>query len=81
MNTVMDEPQTLDDWQDVADLSTTYLALESARQYGLIEGGPEVNVERCEELLAGAAALGIEPRDDAIERCLSLIYAGAGIES
>lgn len=75
------EPETLEDWQEAADLATTCLALESTRQFGLIEGGPDINVERCEDLLAGAAALGIEPREDAIERCLSLIYADAEAES
>jgi hypothetical protein len=44
------------------------LALDSARQYGLIKGGPEVNVARCVEILKRGRQLGITPAPDAVEK-------------
>jgi hypothetical protein len=45
------------------------LMLEAARQHGLVEGGPPVKVERCEEILQRAyEEHGIEiTSDEAIE--------------
>ncbi len=63
-------PQTSEKWQEVVDVAEFCLALESARQYGLVRGGPGVNVDRCEELLKLAAARGIRPHKDAIERVM-----------
>lgn len=56
-----EEPQTLDEWQAAADGADFLLLLDSARQYGLVEGGPEANVARCVEILERAAAQGIFP--------------------
>jgi len=39
------------------------LLLDSARQYGLVTGGPEIDVERCEEILTLGKARGIEPKE------------------
>lgn len=33
------EPETAEEWQEAVDVAELYLLLESARQYGLIEGG------------------------------------------
>lgn len=50
----MREPETLGEWQEAADFAETCLAIDSARHYGLITGGPEINVERCmPALMAG----------------------------
>jgi hypothetical protein len=40
--------------------SKALLAMESLKQYGLIEGGPEINVERCEEVIAWGDERGLE---------------------
>lgn len=66
------DPQTLEEWQDVADWSEFFVSIDSCRQYGLITGGPLVNVDRSLELLERAKAQGITPRPDAIERCARL---------
>jgi hypothetical protein len=58
----MNDPTTPAEWQEAADAAYFMLAVESARLYGLIEGGPEVNVERCDEILKEAAMRGITPR-------------------
>lgn len=62
------EPSTPEEWQAAVDAAAGALALDSARQYGLVTGGPTVNVERCAEILGAGEARGIRPRRDAIER-------------
>ena len=64
----MNDPLTLSDWQVAADAAKGALALEGARQYGLVTGGPKVHVERCVAILRRARKLGINPRPDAVER-------------
>ncbi len=56
-------PSTPEEGQLAVDAAEFLLLLESARLYGLVRGGPPVDVERCEELLARGRALGYEPAD------------------
>jgi len=63
-------PRTREEWQEAADAAHVLLAIDAARQYGLIEGGPECDQERCVEILRKANRRGITPRDDSIERVL-----------
>lgn len=60
-------PVTADEWQAVVDQATALLHVDSARQYGLITGGPNVNVERCCEIVREAELRGIRPSPRAIE--------------
>lgn len=60
-------PTTPEDWQLAVDAAKGALALDSARQYGFVTGGPTVNVDRCEEILREGAARGIRPSPDAVE--------------
>jgi len=62
------EPSTPSEWQGAVDAASALLCLESARQYGLVEGGPLVNGDRCREILAQGAARGFTPAPDAAER-------------
>jgi hypothetical protein len=64
------------EWQDVVDAAAVCLALDSARLYGLVVGGPGVDVERCEEILAAGKARGVLPSPDAIERWISEVSSG-----
>ena len=61
-------PKTKAEWQAAADCAEFLLAADSCKQYGLITGGPAVNVDRCLEILEKAKAMGIVPAPDAIER-------------
>ena len=56
-------PTTHAEWQAAADAAEFLLLLDSARQYGLITGGPTPNYERCEEILRRAHTLGITPNN------------------
>ena len=54
------DPVTREEWQTAADVSSFLLLLDSAEKYGLVDG-PRVNVERAEDLLNRAKAMGIYP--------------------
>lgn len=60
MNNTVD-PVTDREWQDAVDAARFFIALDSARQYGLVEGGPGVDVERCEDILRRGEARGFLP--------------------
>ncbi len=55
------DPVTPAEWQDAVDTADFLLALESCKTYGLITGGPDVNIPRCEEILRRGAELGYRP--------------------
>ena len=61
-------PETLDEWQAAADAAEALLVLDSMKQYGLIEGGPDTDLDRCAELLALGRVRGITPRANAVEQ-------------
>lgn len=59
-----------------AALARALLLVDSARQYGLIAGGPTTNVTRCEEVLARAQARGVVPTSDEIDGAIdALLHA------
>jgi hypothetical protein len=64
-------PRTPAEWQDAVDAAHGAIALDSARKYGLVTGGPTVDVQRAAELLAKGRARGIRPRPDAIDRFIA----------
>lgn len=65
------DPVTREEWQEAVDAAYASSVLESARQYGLVAGGPRVDVDRCMEILERGAAQGVSPADDAVERFVS----------
>ena len=52
------DPQTREEWQEAVDAAAFMVYLHSARLYGLIEGGPEVDCERADDLLSEASGEG-----------------------
>lgn len=63
-------PRTPEEWQEAVDGAQACLLLDSARQYGLIEGGPGVNVDRCVGLLEHGRARGIVPTPEGVDRVI-----------
>lgn len=59
--TTSQDPQTPEEWQIAVDTAEILLMLDAAKTYGLVEGGPIVDMARCHELLQRGAALGIRP--------------------
>lgn len=64
----MSQPQTTQEWQEAVDIAHVWLLVDSARQYGLVTGGPEIDVNRCLELLEQGRQQGILPSPDAISQ-------------
>lgn len=59
------EPKDAEEWQIAVDVAHGALVLDDCRMYGLIEGGPGVNRERCFVTLARGERFGFKPRMDA----------------
>ena len=55
------DPKTPQEWQEAVDAAQFFTAFESCKMYGLVKGGPNVNMQRCEEILERGQALGITP--------------------
>lgn len=53
------DPETPEEWQAAVDMAHFYLCLDAARRYGLISGGPEIDVDRCEDILERGQARGV----------------------
>jgi hypothetical protein len=51
------------EWQEAVNAADFHLRVDAAQKYGLITGGPTVDVARCEQLLADAVIQGIVPCD------------------
>lgn len=66
-------PETDEEWQQAVDLAHGFLAINSARQYGFITGGPACNVSRCEEVLALGRDRGFKPQAGAIEQTVKIL--------
>lgn len=76
------EPRTLQEWQEAADAAEGALALDSARLYGLVKGGPVVDVNRCVYILDEAfQRYRVRPAADAIERFSTAISLCAADEN
>ena len=54
-------PRTRREWQAAVDAAEWALVVDSCRQYGLIEGGPDIDVDRCLLILERAKMRGITP--------------------
>lgn len=72
----MENPRTDREWQDAVDAAKAAIAFDAASHYGLVEGGPEVNVPRCREIMKLGKKRGIEPSADCIERLVAGLMKG-----
>jgi hypothetical protein len=59
------DPETVEEWQAAVDAAYGAICLDSVRQYALVTGGPQVDVDRCQEILAGGRVRGIFPTEGA----------------
>jgi alkanesulfonate monooxygenase SsuD/methylene tetrahydromethanopterin reductase-like flavin-dependent oxidoreductase (luciferase family) len=67
------EPETDQEWQDAVNAAHVLLLIEDARFYGLIAGGPVVDVERCEKILRDGAAQGITPQPGTVQEFVEAV--------
>lgn len=69
------DPRTAAEWQQAVDAAAAWRALEDCKMYGLLEGGPTVDVERCDSILERGAARGVRPSKPATELALEYLQA------
>ena len=67
------DPQNTKEWQEAVDAAEAYLGLDSAKAYGLVRGGPVVNVFRCEQIIRKGRDRGIIPINENVERVIRLL--------
>jgi hypothetical protein len=72
----VNDPRTPEQWQDAVDAAEGALRLHAARMYGLVKGGPGVDVVRCVEILEAGRARGVTPAPDAVERFIRELSTG-----
>ncbi len=61
------------EWQEAVNLAGLWLRVDSARKYGLITGGPGVDVDRCVAILREGQRLGYRPHEAALEMLARLL--------
>lgn len=61
------DPVTPVQWQEAVDAAEALLRLDSARQYGLVTGGPKLNLTRIEWVQQEAKRRGIIPTERGVE--------------
>ncbi len=69
----MKEPSTSAEWQESVDMAYAARCLYDARLYGLITGGPKVNVARCDQILARGRQRKVFPSHDAIQKFVAAL--------
>lgn len=75
-------PVTDHQWQQAVDAAYLMQQIELARLFGLLPGWPEVDLEKCSEILADGRELGIRPRlEQLINRLAAPSEAPAPIPS
>lgn len=60
------EPNSPAEWQGAVDVAYVMLLIDSAKLYGLVSGGPEVNVERAQDIIRRGEELGVVPSPNAV---------------
>jgi len=66
-------PKTKAAWQYAVDTAHALLALDAARQYGLVTGGPTANLDRCIEIIERGKKMGIRPSKNAIRKLIDQV--------
>ena len=75
------DPQTPAEWQEAVNVAAALRAIHDCKLYGLIQGGPEINIERCDELLEAGLDRGITPQGNRGDLAIALVQQiNAGIE-
>jgi hypothetical protein len=59
--TAPQNPETAEEWQEAVNGAQFYLGVDSCRQYGLLKGGPQINVGRCIQILRRGRRKGYLP--------------------
>jgi hypothetical protein len=63
----MRQPETPEQWQEAVNLARLWELVHGAHLYGLVKGGPEIDPERCCEILERGREQGIVPDEAVVE--------------
>lgn len=69
----MKAPRTRKQWQEAVDLAAGMRDIADLKMYGLLAGGPEINVARCDDMLERGRQRGITPSRPSEDIALQLI--------
>lgn len=69
------DPKTPEQWQEAVDMAAGWRMIEDCRMYGLIDGGPSVNLDRCDEILERGRKRGVRPSKPVLELAIDLVRA------
>lgn len=67
------DPKTAAEWQEAVDAAAGARAIADCKMYGLLEGGPEIDVGRCDEILERGRARGVRPSRPRNELAVRLV--------
>lgn len=56
-------PQTLEQWREAVEAAAGLRIIADLKMYGLLTGGPGININRCDEILRRGAKRGVFPAD------------------
>jgi hypothetical protein len=71
----MKNPTTPAEWQECVDLCTGLRMIADCTMYGLIEGGPKIDVRRCDDLLRRGKLRGYRPSRPAADLAIGITAA------
>jgi hypothetical protein len=69
----MRHPQTVAEWQEAVDAAAACRMIADCKMYGLIEGGPGIDVARCDEILERGKQKGVRASRPDADLALELI--------
>ena len=69
------DPRTAAEWQEAVDGAAACRVIADCKMYGLLEGGPTVDVDRCDVILERGAARGIRPSKPAVDLAVEFLRA------
>lgn len=72
---LMRDPQTPAEWQEAVNSAEACLLLESARLYGLVVGGPTVDVARCDAILTRGRRRRIVPTREGVDAHIAALVS------
>jgi hypothetical protein len=68
-------PRTRAEFQEAVDAAAGLRSIADCKMYGLIEGGPAIDVDRCDMMLEAGRVAGVFPSKPVSELALEMIAA------
>jgi hypothetical protein len=82
------DPQTPEEWQECVNLAAGWRQVADCKMYGLVQGGPDIDVRRCDQLLERGRQRGVFPSRSTVELAVAAVaswnsesgQSGQGVE-